>query len=169
MNLNQRQFTYLQTMGISLWQRKGNFFAEPEAAASQVVDNQVNAEKVTVEPTANTVQNDTGNKSFDTKSKDNLSQVEPITQPPIDIEKALKQQLLVDVAIVLNIAIEDCSLIDQGIQLGPIEWHILNTEQVTCKGNTLITPDFDVIANSTRLKAQLWSCLVTIVNNSSPA
>ncbi|KGK00375.1 hypothetical protein [Thalassotalea sp. ND16A] len=156
MNISERQFQYLQTMGVSLWQSREQFFKKPE---------QANTEHESTEP-ENIEQPDLS------ASSPAITPTEQARKAPVvvkkhsfdNIEQVLQAKLITDIAIVLDITSASIKLTDEGVIFGPLLWQFNATDSIEYKDNRLISPELGAIT-SNAMKAKLWVCLAAHINN----
>ena len=155
MNISERQFQYLQTMGVSLWQSREQFFNKPEQASTE----QASTESASCE------QSDIIESSSAVTPTPHASKTAVVVKKhPFDnIEQVLQAQLSTDIAIVLDIASGSIELTDEGVKLGQLIWQFTAKDSIEYKDNILISPEPSAIA-SNPMKAKLWACLTAHIN-----
>ncbi|OUS25104.1 hypothetical protein A9Q98_12715 [Thalassotalea sp. 42_200_T64] len=161
MNISERQFQYLQTMGVSLWQSREQFFNKQEQASpEQESTKHESTEPTPVEP------------SGISESPSALTPTQQTNKAPVivkkhsfdNIEQVLQAKLITDIAIVLDIELAGIELTDEGIKLGQLIWQFTAKNSIDYKDNVLISPEFCAIA-SHPMKAKLWVCLAAHINS----
>jgi len=134
MAITLRQFEHLTEMGIGLWQSRTSCYVD------------------------------------DTKQNSFL----PLT--PHSLENLAKHRLFSDVLLSLNLTIGEVKVQDDHLDVGLFNWYFLDKELdeepkevsiqegalISCIKSKLISPRIETIAQSTKLKKQLWH---TIANN----
>ena len=160
MNISERQFQYLQTMGVSLWQSREQFFKKPEQARPE----QKNTEQESTEP-ASIEQSDIIESSPAVTPTPQASKVPVVAKKHSfdNIEQVLQAKLITDIAIVLDIASGSIELTDEGVKLGQLLWQFTAKDSIEYKDNTLISPELWAIASKS-MKAKLWACLAAHIN-----
>jgi len=147
MSINKRQFTLLQAMGITVWQRRE---LSNHSSPLAVPDNKVlSSEQVNVSTDENTTQTSSAEKQ----------------KPPlhsvivIDLTSLLKQPLFKDIISCLGASSADISIEHNQIDLGIINWQFTSNDSIEFDHNCLKTPHLTIIANSPTLKKSLWQTI----------
>ena len=185
MNINERQFKQLQTMGVSLWQSRSGVFdnVEDESVEDESVkadniqaDSSDNANKdnATDAPLAAQTSTDLIDKPTE-KLTDTAPEKETETETLATTEEVtitfsdnlLKQSIVNDVAIALNVNIAQISLNAFGLDLDGLSWQIGQSEHCELEQNLLTTPAIEDFSNNAELKRALWLCLSQYLNNNS--
>lgn len=150
MNISERQFQYLQTMGVSLWQSRPHFFQDNLA--------QSDAEQIATSP-------ETVTTKVISKSDKNVQQ-ESVSAHDFDsIEQFLTHPLSLDILIALNCDKSKVSLTTAGVQLDTLLWQFNSDDKCCYQEQTLNTPSLTKLAKSNQLKSALWACLCSHINN----
>ncbi|WNC73410.1 DNA polymerase III subunit psi [Thalassotalea psychrophila] len=150
MNINERQFQYLQTMGVSLWQSRPQFF-QNNLPSSDVEQSATEPEVVTTK-TVKTIEEDVQQESAIMHSFDN-------------IEQFFSQPLSIDILIALNCDKSNVLLTTAGVQLDTLLWQFSSDDKCSYKEQTLTTPNLINLSKSNQLKSALWACLCSHINN----
>ncbi|WOH39100.1 hypothetical protein RI844_07710 [Thalassotalea fonticola] len=151
MNISERQFQYLHTMGVSLWQSRAEFFPKDNLPQTEV-------EKVSSEPkvadTNNTI-----------KAAKNVEQESEIKHNFDNIEQFLTHPLSADILLALNCDKSKASLTTTGVQLDGLLWQFNSDDKCDYYQQTLNTPNLDQLTKDNNLKVALWACLCSHLND----
>lgn len=134
MSIDQRQFEQLSEMGIKLWQRRD-------------LSAQTNSNPLNQSNTPNSTQSNT----------------KKIYQK-INLATLADNQCFNDILQAFNLTLGEISQQADHLDLGLLNWYFIENEasndiQITCLNNKLVTPAIHVIANSVKLKKQLWQII----------
>lgn len=176
MGINQRQFTQLNEMGISVWhsRERGNNDAIPK---TRVEDN-------TASPGNNLPLKSALNDEL-TSALEPALKVEKNTLATTSLESLNSSALFLNIIAVMEVSIGEVIEENGHYNLGLFNWHFYSTDNSTdnnaeqstgqsplssqestygiaYQNNTLITPTIDCISTSALLKKQLW---LTISNH----
>ncbi|WP_068547164.1 DNA polymerase III subunit psi [Thalassotalea crassostreae] len=184
MNINERQFKQLQTMGVSLWQSRSGVFvnvedesvkADNSKTKSTPTDSSDNACKDNATDVPLTAQTSADpNDKLTERLTDTAAEKETetlVTTEEVKItfsDNLLKQSIVNDVAIALNVNIAQISLNAFGLDLDGLSWQIGQSEHCELEQNLLTTPAIEDFSNNAELKRALWLCLSQYLN-SKPA
>lgn len=138
MPLNQKQYQYLDAMGINLWQQK---VREKSFKASN-------------QPQALLPADTTERKIEDAIEKP----IQEATQR-LNLTSLSQSQLFIDILQSINVSLGDISLNHNTLNLGWLNWEIKTEYELSLSGNTLRTPELSSIAKSNTMKAALWKLL----------
>ncbi|SEK32836.1 hypothetical protein SAMN05216262_10183 [Colwellia chukchiensis] len=150
MSISKRQFTLLQEMGITVWQRRDlSSFNSPSSAAVNSVPTNTKAELTTTNATA------------DTKR---LQEPSSTANKPtvIDLNTLLKWSLFTDIIHCLGVSRTDLNIAQNQLDLGIINWQFTNKNCIEFEHSCLKTPDLATIANSVTLKKALWQSIAPL-------
>lgn len=151
MNISERQFQYLHTMGVSLWQSRAEFFLKDNLP-------QTTDEKIATEPnivaTKNTIKA-AKNIEIESDDKHNFD----------NIEQFLTHPLSTDILLALNCDKSNVSLSANGVHLDTLLWQFNSGDKCSYKQQTLNTPSLDQLAKDNNFKVELWACLCSHINH----
>jgi len=135
MAVSEKQFTLLNEMGIQLWQRRSLTRSTPTVSVNS-------SEKVTLASKETSANNDV------------ILNFQKISQSP----------LFIDIITSLSVSIDKVTCVDNVLNLGLINWQFNNKSHsaIHFENELLITPSLDLIAQSSKLKRQLWQQIQTI-------
>lgn len=134
MAVSERQFTLLNEMGIQLWQRR--------ALTRSSTSFKSTSQSINV-----TAKHNTSNKEV-----------------TLDLEQLSKNVLFNDIIKSLSISIGEVSCLNNVLNLGLINWqfdHSDDISTISLQNNLLTTPKLALIAQSSKLKRQLWQTIQT--------
>lgn len=152
MNINERQFQYLQTMGVSLWKSRSHFFQDNLPS-----DNTAKA-KSSVASKGITGNDTTTNSKSVSKEHTKMHNFD-------SIEQFLTHPLSIDILLALNCDKSNASLTAEGVQLDTLLWQFKSDNRCNYHEQTLNTPSLENLAKDKRLKSELWVCLCSHLNN----
>ena len=152
MNINERQFQYLQTMGVSLWQSRPQFFQD-----NLPFDRAANGSIASKGVTDNETSTNSNNVSEERTTMHSFNSIEQFFAHPLSI----------DILIALNCEKSKVSLTTAGVQLDTLLWQFNRDDKCSYQEQTLNTPSLTKLAKSNQLKSTLWACLCSHINNGS--
>ncbi len=136
MAVSEKQFTLLNEMGIQLWQRRSLTRSTSDINASP-------SEQITL-------------------TSDNTSANNEIT---LNFQQIRQSPLFLDIIKSLSVSIDDVTCLDNILNLELINWQFNDSDNLSTiqlNNKLLITPTLDLIAQSSKLKRQLWQQIQTI-------
>lgn len=149
MSISERQFTLLQAMGITVWQRRCLSVQPVKAIAA----NTASAESVSLDTV------DAKNQQTTMPNEAVNCQVSTTDNSKLDLKTLLAQQLFTDIIHCLGVDHADLSIQNNQIDLGMINWQFSQNKNIEFDHNCLTTPDLETIANSVELKKSLWQSI----------
>lgn len=155
MAITAKQFHYLETMGVSLWQRRDGFY---EDELSSVATPESNVKATTTA------------ESKLSKIADIEIAKKPITKPEnlsinIPLSELINSAFFADILMVLDIKAEQLSQSQSGIVLPSFTWQFSEANKIHFTNDTLTSPITAKIAESAQLKHQLWLVFTQILNS----
>jgi DNA polymerase III psi subunit len=137
MTVSSQQFTYLNAMGINLWQRKN--LPEEQQNEHTLVQNNIPAHK-----------------KSDVLSADLLS---------IDLNTLQSHSLFQNIITALNISFGEITATENTLNLGLFNWQMQTANHTNSTGfnfenNILTTPSLDVLIAKPAAKKQLWQLFI---------
>ncbi|MDN3653859.1 DNA polymerase III subunit psi [Thalassotalea ponticola] len=146
MTLTRKQFTHLQHMGITVWQRRADVFSDANNAESLTsVDSTA--------PNTSALANDI---SADTKQQ-------PQTVPPkanrIEAVRVDDYPMFNDVLLALSVNPDQVTQSDDIITLPNLTWRFDQQADISYRDGVLTTPNLAALQASPALKRQLWFAL----------
>jgi DNA polymerase III psi subunit len=129
MTITQRQFNYLNEMGIKVW-RQRNTENTPEVITSS--NNHVNS-----------------------THKSNT----PITPILIDSNRLFQHTLFTDILQSIDISIGEVVIDNNQINLGLFNWQFIETDTISFSKNILTTPVIATFEEKPELKKDLWKVI----------
>ena len=151
MKISERQFQYLNTMGVSLWQSRPEFFHHENKAPAE-------DDSVTLAPTVDTNNLTPKDSAKSKKERENAHDFD-------NIEQFFTHPLSADILMALNCDKSDVSLTTEGIQLDTLLWHFNSCDKCSYQEQILNTPNLAKLTKSVQLKSALWACLCKHINN----
>ncbi len=160
MTINEQQFHYLATMGISVWQSRDGIYpsqVKTDHSANQDGNNDVNHD---VKIKAKTVESEAS------------VNIAAAKVSGYDKTNLLADGLFQDVLIALGVSVTDVNFNHDKITINTLEWQF--NDQPCCQLNeqVLSTPNLEKIAQNSELKRQLWTLLcqhLAAIESENPA
>ncbi|TRX55761.1 DNA polymerase III subunit psi [Thalassomonas sp. M1454] len=151
MAITAKQFHYLNTMGVSLWQRRDGIYADEKTTADKTTEV-TKAQAITPEksPAAKVVK-----QTETTAVNDSIS---------VTIDELLNKPMFIDILKALNIAAKDLVEDASGLNLDNFYWLFSQEQNIQYQDKKLITPTIEVISQNSQLKQELWNVFTDLLN-----
>lgn len=159
MAITAKQFHYLETMGVSLWQRRDGFYTDELSTVAKPKN------KVKATTTAESKLSKVADIEI-AKKPEIQPQVKPDTLAiNIPLSELINSDFFADILMALDIKAEQLSQSQSGIVLPSFRWQFSEANIISFADGTLTSPITAKIAESAELKHQLWLVFTQILNS----
>lgn len=157
MAFTAKKFHYLESMGISLWQRRDGFYpnalpniASPENSVKKTIAAELKYSKTV---------------DIEIVKKPNIKSKNRSINIPLN--ELINSAFFADILMAINVKAELLFQSQSGIILPNFTWQFSEVEKIYFTDGILISPTTAKIAESAQLKHQLWCVLTQILDSKS--